>query len=320
MRKTTKLWLVIAASLVVAGLIMFASVMSAYNWDFSKLSTEKYETNTYEIKEEFSSLSMNTDTADIIFALSVDGKCRVECHEEEKVKHSVTVQKDTLVVDMIDERSWYDYIGIHFVSPKITVYLPKAEYTSLFIKESTGDIEIPKALSFESVDIASSTGNVDFCASASELIKIKASTGTICVENVSAGALDLSTSTGGITVSNVTCEGDVKIKVSTGKTNMTDIECKNVTSNGTTGDIFLKNVIAFEQFSIKRSTGKVKFDACDAAEIFVETDTGDVTGTLLSEKLFFVESDTGNIDVPQNITGGRCEIKTDTGDIELDIQ
>ena len=320
MRKTAKIWLVIAASLVFVGLIMFAAVMSEYKWDFSKLSTGKYETNTYEISEEFSNLSMNTDTADIIFALSDDGKCRVECYEEEKAKHSVAVQENTLVIKMIDEKSWYDYIGINFGSPKITVYLPKAEYTSLFINGSTGDIEIPKNFKFEGVDISLSTGDVNFFASASKLIIIKTSTGTICVENTSAGTLDLSASTGRITVSNVICGGDANINVSTGRTNLNNIECKNLTSSGDTGNISLNNVIAAEKFSIKRNTGDVRFDGSDAAEILVETDTGDVTGTFLSEKTFFVETDTGSVDVPESITGGRCEITTNTGDIELDIQ
>lgn len=320
MRKTAKIWLVIAASLVFVGLIMFAAVMSEYKWDFSKLSTGKYETNTYEISEEFSNLSMNTDTADIIFALSDDGKCRVECYEEEKAKHSVAVQENTLVIKMIDEKSWYDYIGINFGSPKITVYLPKAEYTSLFINGSTGDIEIPKNFKFEGVDISLSTGDVNFFASASKLIIIKTSTGNICVENTSAGTLDLSASTGRITVSNVICGGDANINVSTGRTNLNNIECKNLTSSGDTGDISLNHVIAAEKFSIKRSTGDVRFDGSDAAEILVETDTGDVTGTFLSEKTFFVETDTGSVDVPESITGGRCEITTNTGDIELDIQ
>ena len=320
MRKTAKIWLVIAASLVFVGLIMFAAVMSEYKWDFSKLSTGKYETNTYEISEEFSNLSMNTDTADIIFALSDVGKCRVECYEDEKVKHSVAVQENTLVIKMIDEKSWYDYIGINFGSPKITVYLPKAEYTSLFINGSTGDIEIPKNFKFEGVDISLSTGDVNFFASASKLIIIKTSTGNICVENTSAGTLDLSASTGRITVSNVICGGDANINVSTGRTNLNNIECKNLTSSGDTGNISLNNVIAAEKFSIKRNTGDVRFDGSDAAEILVETDTGDVTGTFLSEKTFFVETDTGSVDVPESITGGRCEITTNTGDIELDIQ
>lgn len=320
MCKKTKSWLMIAAFLVVIGLIIFASVMAVYRWDFTRLSTIKYETSTYEASEAFRNISINTDTDDIIFVTAEDGKCKVVCYEAENAKHSVDIQDDILTINEINKKKWYHSIGILMETPKITVYLPDAKYDVLTIKASTGDIEIPKDFRFESIDISTSTGDVKNDASASGEIQIKTSTGNICVENIFADALELSSTTGGITVSKVTCEGDVKSKVSTGKTNMTDIQCKNVTSNGTTGDIFLKNVIALEQFSIKRSTGKVKFDACDAAEISVETDTGDVTGTLLSEKIFFVETAMGNIDVPQNITGGKCEIKTDTGDIELDIQ
>ncbi len=319
MRKITKLWLVIAAFLVAVGLIMFAAVMAEYKWDFKELSTGNFETNTYEISEEFSNLSINTDTADIMFALSDDEKCRVECYEEEKAKHSVTVQDNTLVVDMINKRFWYDYIGINFVSPKITVYLPKSEYFSLFIKESTGNIELPKDFNFVSVDISLSTGHVDFFASASELIKIKTSTGNICVENAYAGALDLSTSTGGIKVSNVMCENYANIDVSTGKTNLTDINCKNLKSNGSTGDIYLKNVIAQEKFSITRNTGDVRFDGSDANEIFVETDTGDVKGSLLTDKVFITHTGAGRVDVPKTVTGGKCQIKTDTGYIKINI-
>ena len=322
MRTRTKVWLIIAASLVSIGGILFAGVMTTLRWDFMELATVKYETNTYEISEAFDGISMNTDTADIVFAFSDDGKCRVECHEEENAKHSVTVEDGTLTVELIDERSVYDfigYIGLNFGSPKITVYLPKAEYTSLLIHEDTGDIEIPKDFTFKDIDISLSTGDVDFCASASEMIKIKTSTGDIRVENISTGSLDLSVSTGKVTVSGVTCEGDVTVGVSTGKAYLTDIACENLVSNGSTGDISLKNVIAEENFSIKRSTGDVKFDGSDAAKIFVETDTGDVEGSLLTEKVFITETDTGSVDVPKTTTGGKCEVSTDTGDIKLEI-
>jgi len=81
----------------------------------------------------------------------------------------------------------------------------------------------------------------------------------------------------------------------------------------------LKNVVAEEKLTIKRSTGHVKFESCDAAEINVKTDTGDVTGTLLSEKLFLCKTDTGRVDVPKATAGGVCEVTTDTGDIRLKI-
>jgi DUF4097 and DUF4098 domain-containing protein YvlB len=69
--------------------------------------------------------------------------------------------------------------------------------------------------------------------------------------------------------------------------------------------------------SIERSTGDVKLDSVDAAEIYIDTDTGDVKGTLLSEKIIFATTDTGDVDVPRCTVGGRCEIKTDTGNIEI---
>ncbi len=322
MRTKTKVWLIIAASLVLIGCILFTGVMSMLNWDFTKLSTVKYETNTYEISEAFDTISINTDTADIAFAFSNDGKCTVECHEEENAKHSVAVEDGILIVELVDERSVSDYIhyfGINMGAPKITVYLPKTQYTSLLICEDTGDVEIPRDFTFKDVDISLSTGDVDFCASASEMIKIKTSTGDICVENISAGSLDLSVSTGKVTASGVSCEGDVTVSVSTGEAYLTDIACRSVISSGSTGDISLDHVIAAEKFSVKRSTGDIRFDNSDAADIFAETDTGDVTGTLLTDKVFITQTDTGGVDVPKTATGGRCEIITNTGNIKITV-
>ena len=61
------------------------------------------------------------------------------------------------------------------------------------------------------------------------------------------------------------------------------------------------------------------FKNCDAAELFVESDTGDVKGSLLTDKVFITESDTGRVNVPKTVTGGKCEIITNTGDIEIVI-
>lgn len=320
MRTRTKVWLIIASSLVLIGCIIFGGVMTMLKWDFTKLSAGKYETNDYEIAEKLNNISIVTDTADILFVPSENSKASVVCHELKNAKHLVKVQNGKLVIEIVDTRKWYEHIGINFGTPKITVYIPQGEYGALFVKSSTGNVEIPKDFKFESIDISESTGNVTNYASALEKIIIKTSTGNIHVENVSAGTLDLSVSTGGITVSNVTCEGDVTVGVSTGKTHLTDIVCKSVLSNGSTGDITLNNVIAAEKFSIKRSTGDVKLDRSDAAELFVETDTGDVTGTLLSDKVFVVETDTGSVDVPKTITGGKCEIITSTGDINISVK
>ncbi|MBP3706845.1 MAG: DUF4097 family beta strand repeat protein [Clostridia bacterium] len=280
MRTRTKVWFIIAASLLLVGCIIFGGVMTMLKWDFTKLSTVKYETNTYEISEDFNNISIIADTADILFVPSESSKGSVVCYEQKNAKHSVTVKDGTLAIEVVNTKKWYEYIGINFGTPKITVYIPQKEYGTLSVKSSTGDIRI---------------------------------------ENISAGELELSVSTGDIAVAKVKCERDIKIDVSTGKTKVTDTNCQSVVSTGSTGDISFKNVIATEKFSLERSTGDLKFSSCDAAEIYVKTETGDVIGTLLSKKVFITETDTGSIDVPKTITGGRCEIKTDTGDIKIDV-
>lgn len=319
MSKKMKFWLIVATSLVAIGLIVFASVMALYNWDFNKLSTVKYETNTYNLNEEFSNISINTDTADISFVLSDDGASKVVCYEPENLKHSVSVQNGTLTVNLVDEREWYEHIGITIGNEKITLYLSEKEYDSLVIKEDTGDIKIPKEFNFKSIDISASTGDVKSFASASGKMKIKVSTGDINLQNLSADNLELKASTGSINLSDVICENEIIINLSTGKTSITDTKCKNITSKGDTGDILLQNAIAKEKFFIERSTGDVKLQKCDAGEIFIKTDTGDVKGNLLADKVFITQTDTGRVDVPKTVTGGKCEIITDTGDIEIKI-
>ena len=61
-------------------------------------------------------------------------------------------------------------------------------------------------------------------------------------------------------------------------------------------------------------------EQCDAFEIVAKTSTGDVTGSFLSEKIFMAQTDTGRIDVPQTMTGGKCQITTNTGDIKVKIE
>lgn len=319
MSKAVKVWLIVAGSITLLGCIILAGVMLFVNGDIIKMFTNRYETNKYDISEEFSSISLNTDTAEITFVLYEASNASVECFEPQSLKHSVNVKDGILFVE-VSTKKWYDYIGISVTCPKITVYLPKAEYSSLTVNGSTGDIEISNSFKFENINIAVSTARVKSYASASQSVKIAASTGDIYVEDTTAESLEIVVSTGKVTVSDVTCEGDISIGVTTGKTLLNNINCKNFKSNGSTGDISLNNVIANEKLSIERSTGRVIFDGSDADEIFVKTDTGDVKGSLLSDKVFLVRTDTGDIDVPKTVAGGKCEITTDTGDIKITVK
>lgn len=300
MRKRTIVWLCVAVILVLIGLGLLTFAMASSGWDITKLDTTVYETKTYEIGEDFRDLAIYTDTADLVFVQSEDGTCKVVCHEESKVKHEVSVQSGTLTIQVKNEKEWFDFIDLGLENTKITIYLPNAEYGTLQVNGTTGDVQLSHDFRFEQVNISVSTGHIH-------------------LDNVSAKMIELSASTGNIIAAGIACEGDVAVYVSTGRVELSDVACKNVKSTGSTGDLSLKRVLAEEGIRIERSTGDVTFDGSDAAEIFVRIGTGDVKGSLLTGKTFLVETRTGSIEVPQSVIGGTCEIKTSTGDVQLTI-
>jgi len=247
--KKTIIWIAITFCL-----LLVASVVL-----YSLSITFKLETNEYEIKETFENIKIITDTADIDFVLSENLNTLIICEEHQNIKHSVNIKDNTLLIEVDDNRKWYEHLGIS--TSKITIYLPKNEYDELITESDTGNIRI---------------------------------------KSINANKLDLSTDTGNLKIVN--------------------IKCKNLFSISDTGNILLENVIASENFKIETDTGNVKFKDSDASDIFVKTDTGNVTGNLLTDKVIFAESETGDIDVPKVMADEKCEIITETGDIKITIK
>lgn len=301
MSKPLKIWLIVAVSLVLVGGIIFVGVMSVFDWDFSKVTTSKFETNSYGITEDFGKIVINTQTADIKILPSEDGACKIVCKEQTNAKHDVKVTDGTLDIRLNDQRKWHEHIGFNFKTPQITVYLPQESRCAVAIRNTTGDVELAKDFTFKSVDIDLSTGGVMIFSSVTESIAVVCSTGDVVLENVSAESVTAHVTTGDITFKNVTSSGDLD-------------------TSSTTGDTTLKNVITSGKLTVKKTTGNVTLDGCDASELFIKTTTGDVKGSLLSEKVFVASTTTGDVDLPKTVTGGKCEITTTTGDIEISIK
>lgn len=313
--------LVIAAIVLVSiGVIIFGTVFIASGFDFSKLDTAKYETNTYTPSKDFETIVIKSNEADITFKPSEDGKVRVDCVEREKVKHEVSVGNGTLKIIAVDTRAWFDHLTLFSFKPQsVTVYLPSEHYSALTIAAGTGNVSVPDAFSFGESQITASTGDIAFDASADGSLQIKTSTGDIRISGVRANRIDISVSTGRVDGKNINCKETLSVAVSTGETVLTDVACKALISTGSSGDIELNNAIASGNFNLERDTGDVRFENCDAGQITVTTSTGDVTGTLRTEKVFVTKTSTGDVKVPESISGGICEISTSTGDIAIDF-
>ena len=92
MKGEKNMWLSTALTLIALGVIAFICAMAAKGWDFSELGAGKFETREYEVSEDFRSISIDSDTEDITFAASEDGRCRVVFFESEKERHSAEVR------------------------------------------------------------------------------------------------------------------------------------------------------------------------------------------------------------------------------------
>ena len=301
MSKAAKGWIIAASILVVLGIALFVGATAVGGFDVASLGNNRYETVSEEVSEDFKDISIKVNAAAIEFLHGEEKQCKVDYTGQEDLKISVEVKDKTLVIQYEDTREWYEHIGIFFKEPKITVYLPKEEYASLSVQSNTGVVTLPKELTFGSITIDSDTSDVDCSASVKENMDIHVSTGDILLIDMKAGGVKVETTTGNVKMIGIDVGGDIAIST-------------------TTGDVLLGKAVAQKALTVKCTTGDVGFDRSDADTITVSTTTGDITGTLLSGKEFNTETSVGDIHVPKNTEGGRCELSTTTGDIAIDVQ
>ncbi len=282
--KKSKL-MIVAVSLVVVGLMIAAVGLWAVDFDFTKLSLGRLTANTYTIEEDFTKISVTTDISDVTVVPTDDGSCRVVCLEEVSYYHTVSVENNTLTVTLQDERMWYEHVGIHIGDfYSVTVYVPKKAYEDLTVTCSTADVDVQAGFSFGMADIQTSTGDIKWKGGMVNELFLSASTGDVQVDNTG---------------------------------------CQNLTAKTSTGDIFLNSTVITQKLFAKTSTGDIQFDGLDAKTMDIHTDTGDVKGTILSNKFFITETDTGKVLVPTPADGpigdDICTITTDTGDISITL-
>lgn len=318
MSKGMKILFITASALVFVGLIIFGGAMACMGWNFSELSTATYVTNEYNFSEKIESIIIDSTVTDVIFVTADKTEASVVCYEMENASHTVELKDGTLSLRINDQRKWYEHIGINFKTPRITVTIPKGEYASLNVKLSTGDLDLPESLSFGEICAEVTTGRVKSSSDGGRM-DIRASTGAIFLKDVTAEDISLATSTGRIRAENINCKNDFSVEVTTGDSELVKVRTNNFSTTGSTGDLELSDLIAVGKLYAERSTGDIELDGCDGGEICIKLSTGDLEGTLLTEKSFSIQAGTGDVEVPRGTSGGRCEITTKTGDIEIEI-
>ena len=313
-------WMIAAAVLCVTGLVFAAVGLGQLNFDFTRLTVDQLRDGEYTASPSVTRLEIHVDTCDVTLLPTADEHCTVKYRSTDKCPLVVTEKEGTLSVRMENHRKWYDYIRFFSLPTTVTVYLPEATYEALTVRTDTGAVTVPQDLTFGRAEVHTSTGSIQWRASVTEELHLTADTGHITVEGASAGQMTLKASTGHVRVTEGTVAGDISARTSTGRVELTSLSCNKLEVTTSTGHIRLTDLRAAGALTAEASTGDITLLRADAASLTITTDTGDVTGSLLSEKIVFAQSDTGRVNVPRSTVGGRCEVTTDTGNITITIE
>lgn len=305
----------VAIGLIILGGAMFFIIAGANHFDFNV--SQNIEKKTYNVEENFTKISIDNKTADICFYES--NELKVEYCESDIYGYEIGVSDSTLKIVCNKKKKFTMFDFGRYV---LNIYMPSSKYESLDIDNSTGEITIGKEFSFVSTNIKTSTGDINYYSNTDESINIKISTGDLIINEVNAKEMTVELSTGDIELNNVNVTNSMSLTATTGKMILTNVNAKDIYLKTSTGKKILTNMIASNSLTIKSSTGDVKFDGCDAFKIDIETSTGDVTGNLLTKKNIFCTTDTGkiNVDEIRDASGNECVIKTETGDIKLQLK
>jgi DUF4097 and DUF4098 domain-containing protein YvlB len=93
-----------------------------------------------------------------------------------------------------------------------------------------------------------------------------------------------------------------------------------LTIESVSGDAELTSGLDFGDINISTVSGEIILDKCDGVTIDIATVSGDVKAHLLTDKTFYIDTDSGTVNVPESVSGaGDCRIDTTSGDIHVTV-
>ncbi len=323
MKNSTKAILIISLCMVFAGIFICGSVMFIADFDFNRLSSVTYRERTSTSDEAFVNVDVYSQSADISVFPSSNDEWRVESTEADKMYHQIEVEDDTLVIRRVDEREWYEYIGINFSfkTESVRLYLPEKLYESVELKSTSGKVIVNEGLNCEKLLAESTSGEVRvYGTQAKDDVVAKATSGQVSVNGVNTQKLYVSSTSGRVTVSNITDADSVNINATSGKIEAIDISCIDFSARNVSGGVTCSGVIAEDTITAETTSGSIKVLQSDAQNLTLKSTSGSIRGTLLSDKIFITDTVSGSISVPHTSQGGVCSAKTTSGSIDIKIQ
>ena len=139
--------LLLAALLIVAGGLIVFSVLFAIDFDFSKLDSQKYERELFEVVGEFDRVSIDLSDLDLRILPAAEGEgCTLLLPKSKTQECKAFLMDGKLCVQELDGRAWFEkLVQFNFTDGEestVELRLSPAEYSRLDASIRSGDITL----------------------------------------------------------------------------------------------------------------------------------------------------------------------------------
>jgi len=341
MKKAVKIMIFVALGLLVVGTAMaFVSVAAA---GFNMKNIIPYtdaEYKEFDITEDYSDIDLEIEWDSVEICKSGDGNTHFTCYLTEGEDYDVKVEEDTLKIKSIDKSASFNTIfSFNLAEDHAKLYLPKEEYDNLCADVESGSFMCSENLTFSDADIDCGSGSLKLSEMTFEDLSAKISSGSSKLENINADSIDLNNGSGSAELNSVKA-GTIKAKSSSGSVKANNVEAKSAELKAGSGSVTTENVTCEEDLRIQSSSGSlhmtetvagnklegktgsgsIHLDACDGADINLQTGSGSIKGTVKTSKMFSASSGAGSVKVPEDDdNGGKCVLHSGSGSINVSL-
>lgn len=304
--KTNKIY-VIAAVLLVAGILLFAAGFSMAGFHLGNLGTGgDYTEKTYDSDQKFTAVTVEDANTDIEIGLSRDGALHMTYRENGENHYDITDGGGVFRVVKQNSRKWYGNIfNMNFEKGTLSLSLPAGFTGSLTVKTSNSRVSV--------LDIGASETD------------IRTSNGKIEAENIrTEGPAEFGTSNGSINISDSVIGGDLVCRTSNGKIGIEKTACANADAETSNGTVSAFSLDSDGRIGIENSNGRIEVgDIGFVTELSLRTSNGSVRGEIPGSLAGYTVSSrtsNGKNSLPESMKSGDKKITVITSNGDIDIE
>lgn len=321
-------WVIFASVLVILGLTLAVAAVAMPSFEFDSFITNSDYTvkNTDFDSSDVKSIKLATVYTDIKIVEGVGDKIIVDYYESDTEYFDIEVSDDgTLNINYVDDRKWYQRIGIFIFdrAPALTVTVPEGLSVEYDIISVSGDISAEALFGDGNISIVSTSGNITVSSAGADEIFIKTTSGDISVNNIDSKVSSIESTSGDISVNHISTD-ELSVKTTSGEISLDKADVRGLcTLKSTSGELEM-GTVSVGTIDAKTVSGNISAEKLTLTGGEFKSTSGDVDILLAKDdRGYSVVSKTtsGSVRLPDRNDGEfRINVKTVSGNINFEIK